>query len=528
MRQRKEIQEVLRKVKRLIPIIILVVWLAMIGSLLYYEIVMPRLYRGLRSQRIVRPQNLWLGLYMGETNRVGFVNWRTVPEERDGEKGYAVQTVARLEFPLFGENTRFHLSGGAWQSAQAGLRDFDFRFSSGDHEMRVQGSVEAGAVKAVLHTSGERIPFTLPVGRELQLSGGLGLGAAAIPRLEPGRIAYVDTFDPTTMAVGRARIEALRHETVEVGGEPVETVVMDTTIAGITTRAWINENEEVVRAELPFGLIIKQILPEEALAPMKADESVNIIRALAADVSGPAPDPESDGLRLRIGGIPEELMPPIDARQQREDDNVYHIVRQELDMVDEEALLSADEAEPYLAADIFVQSTHPRIIEKAEKIVGNASTAWEKAVRIHDWLYEHISKEHVLSVPSALDVLEARTGDCNEHAVLFAALARAVNIPARIVIGIAWSDKMQAFGYHAWAEVHIGRWVAMDPTFGLRTVSPTHIKLFSGGIDQWPRLLPYIGALEIEVLETSPEQEPSKTEISRRFSLIRQPRESAA
>ena len=491
----------LRTPKRLIALTIILFWLLMMGTLLYREVVMPRMYRGLRSQRIVTPQTLWLGVYFGESQRVGFVHLRTTPEERDSEKGYAMQVMVRLELPLFGQSTRFHFSGGAWQSAQAGLRNFDFTFASGDHEMRIEGDARDGVIEAVLTTAGESIPFRFPVGREVLLAGGMGLGASSMPKLTPGQIAYVDTFDPTTMSVGRAKIEALRRETIEIAGEPVETVLTATTVAGITSRAWINENEEVVRAELPFGLIIKQISPEEALAPLASDESVNIIRALAIPVTGPAPDPDASALRLRISGVSEELMPPSDERQQRQTNGIYLIGRQDPRDAVEETPLAPEEAAAYLAADLFIQSNHPRIIETAQMIVGDTEDAWGKAVGIHDWLYENIAKEHVLSVPSALDALEARTGDCNEHAVLFCALARAVGVPSRVVIGLAWSRQMQAFGYHAWVEVYGDRWIAMDPTFGERTVSPTHIKLFSGGIDQWPRLLPYIGALEIETLD---------------------------
>ncbi len=44
-----------------------------------------------------------------------------------------------------------------------------------------------------------------------------------------------------------------------------------------------------------------------------------------------------------------------------------------------------------------------------------------------------------LSIPSALEVLEQRAGDCNEHTVLFTALARAAGIPCRVATGLAWS-----------------------------------------------------------------------------------------
>ncbi len=107
----------------------------------------------------------------------------------------------------------------------------------------------------------------------------------------------------------------------------------------------------------------------------------------------------------------------------------------------------------------------------------------------------------MISIPSALEVLEQRRGDCNEHTVLFTALARAAGLPTRIAIGIVWSDELEGFYYHAWPEVHLGDWIWMDPTLGQPVADATHIKLLNGGIASWPSLLPYLGRLEVEVLD---------------------------
>ncbi|HQE84349.1 MAG TPA: transglutaminase-like domain-containing protein, partial [Candidatus Hydrogenedentes bacterium] len=107
----------------------------------------------------------------------------------------------------------------------------------------------------------------------------------------------------------------------------------------------------------------------------------------------------------------------------------------------------------------------------------------------------------VLSIPSALEVLKSRVGDCNEHTVLFAALARSVDIPTRIALGVVWSEELDGFYYHAWPEVFVGEWLWMDPTLGQTVADATHVKLLTGDIERWPRLLPFLGKLRIEVTE---------------------------
>ncbi len=69
-------------------------------------------------------------------------------------------------------------------------------------------------------------------------------------------------------------------------------------------------------------------------------------------------------------------------------------------------------------------------------------------------------------------------GDCNEHAVLFAALARAAGVPARIEAGLVYLNGR--FYYHAWPNVYVGHWLEMDPTWGQHAVDATHLALVEG------------------------------------------------
>jgi transglutaminase-like putative cysteine protease len=120
---------------------------------------------------------------------------------------------------------------------------------------------------------------------------------------------------------------------------------------------------------------------------------------------------------------------------------------------------------------------------------------------IKDWVYRNIAKQPTISIPNALEVLRIRKGDCNEHTVLFNALARAVGIPAKTVIGVV--HLRGAFYYHAWSEVWAGAWVSLDPVFNQFPADVTHIKFLEGDIDRQIDILRLIGNLKIEVLEAS-------------------------
>ena len=62
-------------------------------------------------------------------------------------------------------------------------------------------------------------------------------------------------------------------------------------------------------------------------------------------------------------------------------------------------------------------------------------------------------------------VAKRRQGDCSEHAVLTAAIARLYGIPARVTVGIALLSDGKGFAAygHAWAEMQeAGTWVVAD------------------------------------------------------------------
>jgi transglutaminase-like putative cysteine protease len=122
------------------------------------------------------------------------------------------------------------------------------------------------------------------------------------------------------------------------------------------------------------------------------------------------------------------------------------------------------------------------------------------AERLTRWLHDSLGKDITIGVPSAVQTLAARNGDCNEHTQLYLALARAAGIPARGAAGLARVGRK--FYYHAWPEVYLGRWVAVDPTFGEFPADAGHLRFVTGGLGRQVELLRLIGTLGIDVVES--------------------------
>jgi transglutaminase-like putative cysteine protease len=156
-----------------------------------------------------------------------------------------------------------------------------------------------------------------------------------------------------------------------------------------------------------------------------------------------------------------------------------------------------------LEAEPLIQSDDPRIIEAAERYAERrpyqSLDPRRTAERLNRAVFELLEKQITIAVPSAVQVLESRRGDCNEHTVLFVAMARALGLPARTAVGLVYVDG--AFYYHAWPEVWLDEWVALDPTFGQAPADAAHIRFIVGGLAQQVEVARLIGRLEIEVIE---------------------------
>jgi transglutaminase-like putative cysteine protease len=473
----------------------------MVGWLVYREIVVPASQTLPAAKASIMPSDYWMGIYLGEDQRAGFVNVRTRPQERDGTLGSHIAASARAQLNLFGFDADMAVTGRAWLAEDRRRADFDYTLIAGESKSRVYGELRDGQLSANLDTGGAVTPFKFPVGEDMLLGMGMGGTAMELPALEPGQEVYIDSFDPTSMSVGKAKLKCTGRETLTVGGEPVETTIIDITLGGMTTRTWIDENQETVKAQTPLGITLKKITSQEALAPIPPGERLALLESMTAVPTG-APLTRGVGeMQFRLSGLPPEVGLPFDENQRDAGGGLMVTSSPKLEQGDEQ--LPEEERAAALGSDPLVNWDNNAIRTLATEITGGATTDADKARALYEWVYVNIRKIPTLSVPAALDVLRTREGDCNEHTVLFTALSRATGLPCRIAIGLTYSETLGGFGYHAWPEVWLGQWVPMDPTLGQPVADATHIKLLNGGIDKWPALVSYIGKVQIEVVETS-------------------------
>lgn len=135
---------------------------------------------------------------------------------------------------------------------------------------------------------------------------------------------------------------------------------------------------------------------------------------------------------------------------------------------------------PFLTGSRYVESE--LIFQDAVRWIGTFDRGSARVERICQWVHENVRYEIGTSIPhgTTRDVLATRTGVCRDYAHVAIALCRALNIPARFVVGHAlWETPPPDF--HALFEAWLGgRWVLFDPTL---MVAPGDVIRIGTGLD---------------------------------------------
>jgi hypothetical protein len=246
--------------------------------------------------------------------------------------------------------------------------------------------------------------------------------------------------------------------------------------------------------------VIEKTNREDAISGLPIRSSQDLTEIASIPLNTPIERPEHLGvLKLKISGIPFEI-DGLNGGRQILTGNRLSVTKETLSNLT--VMQAADKNliahEDLLKSSMYIQADHPKIKTLVRGILDPGDKPQEKVFKLIAWMQKNIEKKPVISIPDALTTLENRVGDCNEHAMLFAALARAAGIPTRLEAGIVYLHGR--FYYHAWNAVFIGRWVTADALFGQFPADVTHIR-FSSGSDKFNLdMMSLIGKLKIELI----------------------------
>jgi transglutaminase-like putative cysteine protease len=498
-----------RSVTRPVSVLALVAWVVAMGVLINrsYLQASGNLATDLASYGTAAQ---WRGVYYrGE--KIGF----TVSQVQATEDGFELREDGRLQFSLLGAHTYAILKTTAHVDRAFALKDFDFSLDPGTGPMAIKGRLDGLALTMEISSrSGtrsetrqlaEKPALMLSVGRRLAAEG-----------LTPGTTRQWAVFDPATMKNSPVNISIGEREVVNASTRrPIPAFKVQMTFSGITTTSWITDTGEIVREESPMGLITVSETQEQATTLSVSDrmredmlEGAAIVPVMTSRQRIVEPR-DVTKLRLRISGV-ELTNPDLVGSGQAVDGDF-------IELIDPRQLTAGPapaDLERYLRPEPFIESDAPEIKAEAERMVAGITGIRARAERLTREVNTLIEKKPTVSLPSAIEVLRTRVGDCNEHTALFVALARSIGIPSRINVGLVYTRG--AFYYHAWPEVYVdegkgrGLWLPVDPTFDQFPADATHVRLARGGLDKQAAILPMIGNTTIRVanVEVTPNTTP--------------------
>jgi len=311
-------------------------------------------------------------------------------------------------------------------------------------------------------------------------------------------------FDSTTLKDKHDVVEDLGLAELRSGGtsakaEKVSITEDDGKIAAITMVSLADGRV----LETRFGGALLAVPETESVARKLG--TVDLFALTRVEIDRPLPTgvvPET--ITYRVAGLPSSLRPESNRQTYRPlpGGDVEIAVRAEAPVV--RARLPLSEPAEDLRPTPAIESDSPAIRKLAREIVGDEKDVTTAATKLSQWVFEHLRKAYGVSSDRATDVLRRREGDCTEHSLLMATLARSVGIPARTVYGLVYvmgADAKPALLWHEWVEVFAGEWISIDPTFGQNVADATHLQLGRG--DQTDAVA-LMGQLKISVEAMEP------------------------
>jgi len=414
----------------------------------------------------------------------------------------------------------------------------------GREPMVIEGEIRQGRLRLVQDQFGAKHESEYPFDPEVKFAWGMYLEQKEQGR-RPGTRCTVKSYDPSVRVDGGFEIlfEIHDKETVLLpGGTQRMLTKVSSTMQlqmPITSQAWVDDDAEPLVMDFNMGGFALRVLSatkDEALQGGEAPE-LFFNTFIPADRDIP-PAAQSVTYRLRVphegkhgknGGAQDNSMKlpdlPNTAMQMFRRLNDYEaevtIRRLDWDALRHvrTALTSDASVAPYLRASPMLDTNDKRIKRHARKAVRRCTTPAEKADALRKYVTDYVKGKGLdVGFASAAEVVRSRSGDCSEHAVLLAAMARCTGLPARGVSGMVrippgplLPENKTLFGYHMWTQVYFGdRWVDIDAAMRQTDCDATHIALAvlplndEGLIDSMLPLLPLFGRLEIEVVRIEP------------------------
>lgn len=452
------------------------------------------------SQFVPKPCEHYYGIYF-QGAKVGWMR-HTVKVGgnvlAESELEARVAGMGQVSHVRMQEHKQYDLKTGA-------LKTLDFSQSAATGSVRIVGKKKGKTLVLNISAGGMQQQQEVMVTETLEDAFGLERLAK---NAKPGQKASFSHFEASVQKEVQSNHVVLAVEKKVFGGVEVMTAKIETTYPdlGIKEHAWLDNTGKVLESQVG-GVFLAR------LEPMDVAKKTEFVQDLliSAMVASPVPlsrTASMKALEIHLKGFTETTLPPTSPRQKvSTKGDVITVLNLSKDPEPKGIHIASlkndnNKNQEFLQTTPFIQVDSKAIQKAARKAAGNSKDFFDIVKNLTKFVYAHVKDEYVPAYSNALEVLKSGRGDCTEHSVLFVALARALGIPARVAVGIAYWPAGRGFGWHAWAEVFAnGRWYTVDPTWNQPVADVTHIKLAQGGPAQQARIVMLLGQLEMLKVE---------------------------
>lgn len=488
--------------------VVLIVWIALLAVFVYRQVHVSSLPPGIEVAAAALneaedDEQEWFGIYAvnpsGEKQKIGYA----AVARTETTTGHRTDVSTYMRLAIQGVTQVMRTESKILTGPEYRLQYVDFTMRSDRLKFQVLGTVRNNVIDLEIETAAGRQKQSLPLPEVPVMSDDISSLLADQGGLKVGNTIDLPFFDPMTRRYDTAHVRvADRIEHTTPDGRTLVAFRVLTRMAGSESVTIVDESGRTLEQKMANISMIRE--PRQtALTENWRDKPVDLPEFARVDVAREIPDARaSRKVAVRVTGVDMADM-SLDDHRQTFRDGVLTVVVPEPSRTgafktpyegDDPALLELLKPEPLIEVD------GPAIVNQARQIVPISIDAATAARAIAGWVYKNLEKKPLVSITSAKDVLMIRRGDCNEHASLFTALARAAGLPARIDVGLVYLNG--AFYYHAWNSVYVGDWVTIDATFGQFPADATHLRIVSGGLDKQVDIVRIMGAIKLEVLET--------------------------
>ncbi len=448
--------------------------------------------------------------------RVGFGNTRSVAIRENGRDLVKTDSVMNMKVKRLGKSITMKVNLQSVEGRDGQLVRMKTEMLMGPTPMTTTGRVKGDELELEINTLGKSTTTTLPWSEKYRGIFAMERSLKEKP-MKPGERRTFKALAPIFNQIAEIEVTADDYEETELLDGKRRLLKINSVaklgIIDLTSEVWVDEDGQPLKT---FEPMMKQgtyrTSRQIALQDVEAFEPDLIVSTLI-QVKGLSDIDNIETVRYRVtldSDEPAEVFPNSQAQSvQKTVDQQALISVQRIDLNRHKPAGESD-AKPTdddRTSNNMIQSDDPTVVKLARQVVPDEKDSRRVAIALEKHVNDLITeKDFTTGLATAADVAASRQGDCTEHAVLLTALARARGIPARVVMGLVYVDRLKSFGYHMWTEVWVdGAWLPLDATLAQSGTGVGHIKLADSnlnGVDVTVAFLPVVkvmGRLEIEV-----------------------------